>query len=551
MNPQEQNDSPKTSRIKSFIFEKHFYGSLILIAIVGVTGVYLIPVLIGVTHDGMFRQNLLWTAGGAIGLLTLGASYYKTETDKKLAEDKLQQDKESAEAKLQQDKESAEAKLQQDIIEARRKRYADAVEQIASDKAAVRLGGINTLFALADDWSRWARASDDLNKIQEFIPETSKNAENIKEFLEEKQNWIPDREIDARNEVQSIINTICSYIISPYMELDTNGNPMVSTTERNILKRINTEISKTERAAIWHRDIIFDFSEAIFSYDIDLSNIEFYRPVDFSSAKFNEGLNFRRIQFHGISNFSRAKFHGRSDFSRAEFHGNSDFWWAKFHGRSDFSRAEFHGNSDFGWAEFHGNSDFGWAEFQGSSNFSRAEFQGSSNFSWAKFQGNSNFSQAEFQGNSSFSWAKFQGNSSFSGAKFQGDSSFIGAKFQGDSSFRWAEFHDASKFAKAQFIQKTEFANSFFNTTFGKTGLPSSNSNIVYDGAIFRGTELGNLPQGALEISDTHAKLLDTGKYNIHDFSITSNDYYNNSDRFKEFMKTMKFDKWLEDIRNP
>ena len=73
----------------------------------------------------------------------------------------------------------------------------------------------------------------------------------------------------------------------------------------------------------------------------------------------------------------------------------------------------------------------------------------------------------------------------------------------------------------------------------------------MYDGAIFRGLGFRVPPQGALEISDTHAKLLDTGKYNIYDLSITSQDYYDNNERFKEFMGTAAFNTWLEDIRNP
>ena len=595
MNSEKNNDSFKNSPIKSFIFEKHFYTSLIIVAIIGVLAVYLIPFVLGVMHDGLFRQNLLWTAGGATGLLTLGASYYKTEIDKKIAEDKLEYDKESA-----------DAKLQQDIIEARRERYAKAVEQIADDKPAVRLGGVNTLFALADDWSRWARDPHDLDNIQEFIPAVFKGYGEIEEALARKKNWIPGRENYARNEVQLILNTICSYIISPYLEENNNGVPSISSAERNILKRINAEISKPERAAIWHSTLIFDFSYATFEYTLDLSNIYFFFSAHFNSSEFKGEVGFNNTNFCNKVNFGNAMFHDKAIFSNAMFRDEAIWSNAIFQGETCFEKSHFVRAAKFNDIKFKDRTIFNSSKFQNKSDFTYCVFSKELRFTSAIFEKEVNFGKSEFNGDVYFNFAKFRND-----VKIVSDtdpldidyelSGILGETiFKGMVTFFNAEIYLALRFAYTKFLGPTNFeinitkaddemykakifggvtnvcwgldfsssifackpvfksadyeyilnlGDSFFNCTYEDMKFYYDRNYSNFNGAIFRDSGGVAIPEVIKVIPGSWVLKLDSGDYDNDAIKITSNDYIRNNENFEKFMESQKFNQWLDDIR--
>ena len=92
-------------------------------------------------------------------------------------------------AKEREKIEADKAKNEQDHIRQvhteRRSRYTTAIEQLSSDKASIRLGGVYTLVGLVDEW------------------------------LTDKKT-IPNIE-KRRQEGQVIINNLCAYIRSPFL----------------------------------------------------------------------------------------------------------------------------------------------------------------------------------------------------------------------------------------------------------------------------------------------------------------------------------------------
>lgn len=144
---------------------KPFYLWIAAIALFGGLLSFLLPIAInsgfGKDDDGpVLRQLILYTTGGVLGVITLGETHRKNN----------------------QEKEKNENDHTRQVLAERRSRYATAIEQLADDKLAVRLGGIYTLVGLADEWL----ADDSLTK--------------------DKQ----------QEEGQVIINNLCAYIRSPF-----------------------------------------------------------------------------------------------------------------------------------------------------------------------------------------------------------------------------------------------------------------------------------------------------------------------------------------------
>lgn len=198
------------------------------VTIIGGTIAFLLPLAIADNFSSngegtALRQMLIYTTGGLLGVITLSETRRKNDLEKSKfteqqdqfrkqleaqkanLESQLDAQKKTLSSQLEAQKENLESQLkaQHDNLELqltsqekkdkrdhsrevhaeRRSRYTKAVEQLAHEKAAVRLGGIYTLVGLVDEW------------------------------LADKS--IKDKD-DRRKEGQVIINNLCSYIRSPF-----------------------------------------------------------------------------------------------------------------------------------------------------------------------------------------------------------------------------------------------------------------------------------------------------------------------------------------------
>ena len=114
---------------------KPFYLWLAAVAFFGGLLSFFLPIAInsGFNKDddgSRLRQALLYTTGGLLGVITLGETHRKNDLEK----EKNEQDH------------------TRQMYAERRSRYTKAIEQLADEKAAVRLGGIYTLVGLVDEW---------------------------------------------------------------------------------------------------------------------------------------------------------------------------------------------------------------------------------------------------------------------------------------------------------------------------------------------------------------------------------------------------------------
>ena len=429
------------------------------------------------------RLHLLYVTGGIIAVLTLLQTNWKNQGDRLKIDADIK--------KNEQDAEKNERDHIRQVHAERRSRYTKAVEQLADEKATVRLGGIYTLVGVVDEWL-------------------------ADESLQE--------ESDRFKEGQVIVNSLCSYIRSPFplalkaemFEGDSepdnyeggfSKDQAAFREEQDVRRTVFVEISKrsstlaesekgevTVTSSAWS-SFEFDFSRAPIFYPLKNLTIEqgnfastrFYGKADFWGAKFIRDADFRNTKFTRDADFWGAEFAGNADFQYAEFLENAGFRKVKFTGNISFGSAEFTGNAYFGGVEFTGNISFRGAEFTGNAyfgdaylgnvkfvgdaDFGKAKFTRNAAFQYAKFTRNADFWEAEFTGDTDFWEADFTGNAHFLGARFSGNAHFLGAKFTGNADFGNTKFTGNAGFGNAKFTGNAHFLGAKFtgNADFGNT----------------------------------------------------------------------------------
>lgn len=349
-------NSETSKRTRSWWSKNWFYITLVLVAVIGGGCAFTLPYHFQREGDNIWslRQAILAATGGVLAILTLWENRRKNI----------------------QEKEKNDQDHTRQVHAERRARYAKAIEQLADDKSAIRLGGVYTLAKLVDDWL------DD----EKTLPSMEKR----------------------RQEGQIIIDSLCAYIRSSFPLAERHDELTLSyeeyqqkyqdnkqskqsreeflrdkslfREEQEVRQTILSEIKKRLNGGEVKREDgkheITPGTWSYFKYDF-LSTVFFYR-VDFSNSYFGASSNFSGAKFTEAS-FTGAKFTGYAFFFGAEFTG-AEFTEAHFTG------ANFTQNAYFSGAKFTQNADFFGAKFTGLAHFSKAEFTGYVDFSKATFE---------------------------------------------------------------------------------------------------------------------------------------------------------------------
>jgi hypothetical protein len=357
--------------------------------------------------------------------------------------------------------------------------YAKAVEQLGSDQALVRSGGMYALERLAQD-----------NPAHR----------------------------------QAIVNVICAYLRMPFSPTAPAGNPEPEAAEGRKEPGIDSE-TETGIGGIWQQErqvrltaqrilsehlrddrakdhqssyppssrfwdtIRLDLSGATL---IDFSLVNgVMAAANFHRAAFGGGVDFHRAAFGGDARFGGATFSGDTSFSGATFAGDARFGGATFSGDALFGGTAFSGDANFRGAAFRGDALFGEAAFSRSAGFRRAAFGGDAEFRKAAFIGDARFDKATFMGVTSFSEATFTGDAGFRKAAFTGDASFDKAAFTGDAWFDKAAFGGGASFDRAAFAGDAWFGEAAFTGDAG-FGEAAFNGEAWFDRVTFgRGALFG------------------------------------------------------------
>ncbi|WP_314683918.1 pentapeptide repeat-containing protein [Rothia mucilaginosa] len=292
------------------------------------------------------RLHILYITGGIIAILTLLQTNWKNQVDHRKVEDDIQKNKNDHNRQVHAD---------------RRTRYATAIEQLADDKLAVRLGGIYTLVGLADEWL----ADDSLTK--------------------DKQ----------QEEGQVIINNLCAYIRSPFplslhrnlFESKSINDKKIQIYNKNFTKDNFTEDKIKFLEEQETRRIIFAEMNKRFSRidENGLKHLGLWSSFDFNFTKSKifyplnnltfENCNFAGAIFYGDANFTYSGFIGEVRFTASHFMENATFKDAYFSGDADFIGARFEETASFYGTRFAQKSKFNSTIFMGPTDFREVEFQ--------------------------------------------------------------------------------------------------------------------------------------------------------------------------------
>lgn len=341
-------------------FKNHPIQLFVSIIACGATTAFFLPLILNlfkfIGETDKLTTALLASTGGVIAVFTLIKTHQKNQTDEATLEHNkavhAQQikdrnydiERQISERKEQKDQFDRNFNLQssknkQDHIHQahteRRSRYTKAVEQLAHEKATVRLGGIYTLVGLVDEW----------------LADGS---------IKEKD--------DRRKEGQVIINNLCAYIRSPFPLAKNRdilhpsnevnyGNTFEEDSvrlreEQEIRLSIFTEISNhltvpeknsENKESTWN-EFSYNYRESPIFYP--LGNLKFVNP-DFSGSEFYGEAVFHNSEFIGEANFTHTRFKGSAIFIKSHHNCITKFNNAVFHGDTYFIGVEFFSGVSF------------------------------------------------------------------------------------------------------------------------------------------------------------------------------------------------------------
>lgn len=479
---------------------KPFYLWIAAIAFFGGLLSFFLPIAInsGFNKDddgSRLRQALLYTTGGLLGVITLGETHRKNDQEKE---------------KNEQEKEKNDQEHTRQVHAERRSRYAKAIEQLANDKAAIRLGGIYTLVGLVDEWLTDTKTLPDKEKRKE---EGQVIINNLCAYirspfsLAEEQEYFDQENIEYNNssifrdpqlrEEQEVRRTIFTEMSKRLKKSDSSNKSKSSKEEFELWSQFSFDFNKAPifyqlstlayetlsfegaifyitpelqrtlfRAPVIFRSAHFargaDFSEATFTYNADFSGATFMQETKFVEVSFKQGANFSNTTFTQEANFSYTAFTEEANFSNTLFTQDAYIFWANFRGKANFNNAHFLQIAHFDNSDFNGNSTFIETLFSGSTSFNKTTFSGVTEFRKTDFRKNVNFSKAKFKGKSRFPLTQFLGKSDFSNTSFTRSVNFLKATFAGETKFINTRFTQSAYFLKATFTGGADFSSAYF-----------------------------------------------------------------------------------------
>jgi hypothetical protein len=373
--------------------------------------------------------------------------------------------------------------------------YTKAVEQLGSDKAPVRLGGLYALERLAQ--GNPAQRATIVNVICAYLrmpfpldapcnsptPVAAENsvepgAETATATTATGDAWQQERQV--RLTAQRILSDhlrepdtdqqpadLAQARFWPGIRLDLTGATLINFSLADGVVTDAQFDGATFNGITTFTRTVFDgavgFTEATFNGDTWFDEAAFSGETQFGEATFNSGVRFRRATFNSTAWFAKTTLNGVASFHEATFNSGAMFAQATFRGSAGFDQAAFWGAAAFGEATFRGSAAFRGATFGGAATFGEATFNGDAQFGGAIFGGAAGFDKATFNGNACFVRTSFDGDAWFDKATFSRQAGFGEATFKGSAQFGQATFDSSVQFDKATFNGNAWFAETTFN----------------------------------------------------------------------------------------
>ena len=406
----ESTKSSKTPKRNGSWWRKNwFYTVLIAVAVIGGLSAFGLPLIVSQPFSAgdsisTLRQAILAATGGVLAILTLWENRRKNIQEK----DKNDQDH------------------TRQVHAERRARYAKAIEQLADDKSAIRLGGVYTLAKLVDDWLDDEKTLRSMEKrrqegqiiidslcayIRSSFPLAERHDELTLSYEEYQQKYQ-----DKNQVTQSVENSVDNSTPKPEEHQDNKQSREEFLRDKSIFRE-EQEVRQTILAEIEKRlnsnkdkneDGKGEVKPGTWSYfEYDFSNTLFFYCVDFNDSYFGASSKFAQTAFMSNTDFSKTRFIKEANFFGTTFTMGAKFSKAVFNGKADFSKSTFCEDGNFSQVTFNMYSSFDYANFNMFARFYKAFFTGDASFIMMNFNLDTYFSGATFTNHTSFLKATF------------------------------------------------------------------------------------------------------------------------------------------------
>lgn len=247
--------------------------------------------------------------------------------------------------------------------------YATAVEQLGSDKPAVRHGGIYALERLAQDNPRHRQTVTNVLCAYLRAPYNlpDERAYRLKSGLGKKQYEDSVQEREVRIAIQRLL--------SDHLRLGDDDQPPESYWELDGLDLTGAVLIDVDFTECKLPKIRLNWAQLFSDGDIDFSSTVFTGAASFDNASFYGVARFRYVTFQNDANFVHAEFHGSAWFDQSAFYGVSNFTEARFEESATFRGTSFETMATFfNKATFNDFVNFDGTDFSNSVLFIEATF---------------------------------------------------------------------------------------------------------------------------------------------------------------------------------
>lgn len=356
--------------------------------------------------------------------------------------------------------------------------YAKSVEQLGSEKAPVRLGGLYALERLAQDDP--GQRQTIVNVLCAYLRMP---------FSAEQAAESPATDEIRKREEEKLVRSTAQNILKTHLTPDSEAASGVST---EFWPRINLDLAGANLVDFSLSDCVVnavEFGAATFVGSAHFERTTFEGAAGFAGSTFVEAAVFRGARFAGPASFRSATLRDYVDFGGVRFDKEAsfeamsveDYFWkssfdrVRFGGATSFNRAVFAREVDFDHSVFSDRVSFEEVHFEGRAYFMLVEFNGACSFFGANFLQYVNFDSCVARSDCRFWGVTFAGDVYFRGAKFDGYVDFLArdieapivvacAKFQAGAHFSGATFAGDLIFADDAFTEPPDFEEAQFLT---------------------------------------------------------------------------------------
>jgi len=275
---------------------------------------------------------------------------------------------------------------------------AKASDQLGSDKATVRIGGLT-----------------DLERLGQNNPDLRQTViDRICAYLQ-MAYVMPTRE---HEDDQPKANLASQAVVTQDGGHEARQEMKVRlTAQRILIRHTKWPQSDTQPPDIFWPGVALDLSDATL-IDLDMSYCRI-AAADFAGTRFLGNSAFDRMMINRYTNFGDARFEDNTSFRGVTFSGGVSFRATSFGGGASFNGTSFSGDAAFIGAAFSGRrgASFRSVTFGAAAAFISATFIGGVSFRGARFNGGASFRGATFSGGVSFDGARFGGNATFANTR--------------------------------------------------------------------------------------------------------------------------------------